>query len=288
MNSAFKTLTFIARLLARLPLPLLHVLGSGLGWLAYWTSSSYQERTHVHLQASGLCPNPTLYRQALHTAIAGGGQAVTEAVKVWFESERMLLNMVQCTTWGVVEAAQQQGRGVIFLTPHLGCFEICGFYLAQQFPLTILYRPSKNKLLDQLMAVGRLRGQAVLAPANLKGVRLLFKALRRGEAIGILPDQVPSVGEGQWADFFGRPAYTMTLVSRLQHTTGSPVVMVFAERLPHGQGFYLHCEAVNANPLDARSLNAAIEHVVQRAPGQYLWGYNRYKSPSAAASQALL
>jgi KDO2-lipid IV(A) lauroyltransferase len=110
----------------------------------------------------------------------------------------------------------------------------------------------------------------------------LIKALRRGEAIGILPDQAPGVGEGEWANFFGRPAYTMTLVSRLQASTGAAVVMAFAERLPGGAGYSLHLERVTADPLTPVALNRAVERVVSRCPGQYLWGYNRYKVPAGA------
>ena len=64
----------------------------------------------------------------------------------------------------------------------------------------------------------------------------------KGGAVGLLPDQAPGVGEGVWADFFGRPAYTMTLVVRLQRATGAAVIMVFAERLPGGRGYHLHLE----------------------------------------------
>ena len=132
------------------------------------------------------------------------------------------------------------------------------------------------------MRAGRARGQVSLAPANIKGVRLLYKALRRGDAIGILPDQAPGVGEGEWADFFGRPAYTMTLVTRLQESSGAAVIMAFAERLAQGGGYRLHFRAVAAAPLDPAALNRAVEDVVGGCPAQYLWGYNRYKVPAGA------
>ena len=133
------------------------------------------------------------------------------------------------------------------------------------------------------MRAGRARGQVSLAPASIKGVRLLYKALLRGEAIGVLPDQAPGVGEGEWADFFGRPAYTMTLVTRLQESSGAAVIMAFAERLAQGRGYRLHFKAVAAKPLDTAALNHAVEAVVRTCPAQYLWGYNRYKAPAGAA-----
>ena len=138
------------------------------------------------------------------------------------------------------------------------------------------------------MRNGRERGLARLATADVSGVRLLFKALKRGEAIGLLPDQVPSQGEGEWVNFFSRPAYTMTLIGRLAESSGAAVLLVYAERLPHGAGYNLNFEPL---PLDfSRSvplqINAALERVIAISPAQYLWSYNRYKVPSGVAPPA--
>jgi KDO2-lipid IV(A) lauroyltransferase len=125
-----------------------------------------------------------------------------------------------------------------------------------------------------------------MAPADPRGVRMLVRALKRGEAVGILPDQTPTAGEGVWAPFFGKPAYTMTLVHRLHRLTGAPVVALFAERLPRGAGYRLHWEEIGDLPEDATQaatrINAAVERLIAVAPTQYLWGYNRYKHPKGA------
>jgi KDO2-lipid IV(A) lauroyltransferase len=153
-------------------------------------------------------------------------------------------------------------------------------------PLTVLYRPPRQTWLEPLMLAGRRRGQARVGPATLRGVRLLYKALRRGEPIGVLPDQAPQVGEGAWADFFGRPAYTITLVRRLQKQTGAAVVLTFAERLPGAKGYRLHFERYPDVELDEARLNRVIEDLVRRCPTQYLWSYNRYKVPRGATAPA--
>jgi KDO2-lipid IV(A) lauroyltransferase len=132
------------------------------------------------------------------------------------------------------------------------------------------------------MVAGRSRSGAAVAPANLRGVRMLYRALARGEAIGLLPDQAPGVGEGAWAPFFGRPAYTMTLVGRLQQASGAAVIMAFGERLPDGRGYRLHFEEIADDPIDEAALNRAVEAQVRRRPEQYLWSYNRYKVPAGA------
>lgn len=267
---------------ARMPLAGLHFFGAGLGWLVYGLSPTYRRRCRENLRISGVCRDAAALRNTLHSAVAETGKSVMELCKVWFGREEELAQLVTCDDWAVVEAAQREGKGILFLTPHLGCFEISALYGAQRLPLTVLYRPPKQAGLEAIMKAGRARGRMRLAPATLKGVRMLYRALQRGEAIGILPDQAPGVGEGEWADFFGRPAYTMTLVTRLRESTGAAVIMAFAERLPQGRGYRLHLQDVAAEPLSPAALNRAVENIVRSCPEQYLWVYNRYKVPAGA------
>jgi KDO2-lipid IV(A) lauroyltransferase len=139
--------------------------------------------------------------------------------------------------------------------------------------------------LEPLMHEGRSRGSVRLVPADYSGVRAMFLALKRGEAVGFLPDQVPSKGEGEWAEFFGRPAYTMTLAARLAERPGVACFLAYARRLPAGRGYAI---AVRALPeklegeTPTRRLNRALETLVRECPGQYLWSYNRYKAPKDA------
>ena len=93
------------------------------------------------------------------------------------------------------------------------------------------------------MREGRGRGNVRLAPADLKGVRELFAALRRGEAVGFLPDQVPGEGEGEWAEFFGRPAYTMTLAARLAERDDVACFLAFGRAPAARRGLRASCPA---------------------------------------------
>ena len=272
----------VLRLIARAPLAWLHGLGAILGWAVYAVAPTYRTRLKTNLVASGVCAEEGARRTLLRDAIAEAGRGVTELVVVWFGTATQVSGLVRCDTWTMVEDAHRAGRGIIFLTPHLGCFEISALYAAQRLPITVLYRPPKLRWLEPLMIAGRQRWNARLAPANLAGVRLLYRALRRGEAVGLLPDQAPGAGEGTWADFFGRPAYTMTLVRRLQQATHAAVIMAFAERLSGGRGYLLHLEPVSTDDFDETALNAAVERLVRRCPAQYLWSYNRYKVPAGA------
>lgn len=261
-------------------MPWLHALGIGVGWTVYSLDRRYRERLRMNL-ARALGPDQALRRRA----IGETGKAIAELPAIWGRAYEDVLALVrEVHGWQAVEAVA--GRGIVFMTPHLGCFEIASAYIASRLPMTVLYRPPKIAALAPLLEAARKRGRVTLAATDFKGVKRLLKALRLGEAVGILPDQVPSFGDGVWGPFFGQPAYTMTLPVRLVRTTGAAAVMVAAQRLPAGRGYALHFEPVALSADDPKaavaSLNRAVETIVRRFPEQYLWSYNRYKTPLAA------
>lgn len=272
----------IYRFLSCLPLGVLHSLGALLGRLTYTLSAQYAARMRENLRQAGFSLEDAAGQRLLSATIAEAGKAITELPWVWGRTYDEVLSRVRaCEGLQYVEAAQAAGRGIIYLTPHLGCFEMCALYMARHAPLTVLYRPPRLQWLEGVMRSGRERGQAKLAKADMGGVRLLFKALKRGEAIGMLPDQAPSQGEGEWVDFFDRPAYTMTLAGRLAEASGAAVLLVSAERQDTGQGYVIRFEplALDFEQSVARQINAALERLIRAFPAQYLWSYNRYKVP---------
>ncbi len=279
-------MVFVFRFLSHLPLPLLHNLGALFGWLAWLLSPTYRRHFRDNIALAGLA-------EARHAAIAEAGKAIAELPKIWLRPSAELVDrVVQVTGWERVEAARSAGHGIVYLTPHLGCFEITAQYLAARpgadgsaHPITVLYRKPRQAWLAPLMEQGR-GTNLKLAPADLGGVRRLMKALKQGEATGMLPDQVPGNGEGVWAPFFGRPAYTMTLVARLIES-GATVLFTYAERLHYGAGYHIHFLPLSrplTGDLPARvaQLNGEVEAIIRRCPEQYLWGYNRYKRPAGA------
>ncbi|MDD3482118.1 lysophospholipid acyltransferase family protein [Azovibrio restrictus] len=274
-------MVFLFRLLSHLPLAWLHRLGALAGWLAYLGSPRYRRNLQANLGQAGIDP-------ALRgPAAAEAGKQALELARIWMKSlEETNAQVAEVCGWEFVQAAQARGKGILFLTPHLGCFEITAQYYSAFGQITVLYRPPKQESLQQMILAGRKRQQLHLAPADLSGVRALIKALKKGEAVGMLPDQAPKVGEGAWLDFFGRPAYTMTLAARLSET-GATVLMAWGERLPGGRGYRLHFHPPE-QPLEgdtlarAQQINHEIEALIRQCPAQYLWGYNRYKRPAGA------
>ena len=272
---------FLLGLIARLPLWLLHGLGTVLGWTLYGISPTYRRHLKENLERAGY--RDTSIRRA---AIAAAGQMLTETPVMWLRpQERVAALVKEVEGLDVALAARDRGRALLFLTPHMGCFEIAAQYAAQHLPITVLYRAPKVTWLDPLMREGRGRGRIRLVPADFTGVRELFAALKRREAAGFLPDQVPGAGEGEWQPFFGKLAYTATLAPKLALREDIACFLAYAKRLPRGAGYTITIRPYpkglpNDNP--TRALNRALEGLVRECPEQYLWGYNRYKSPAGA------
>lgn len=265
--------------LACLPFATLPILGWILGRLSYYLSKKTAQNLQANLRASKLFNSEDEYQQILHANIQSNGVGLLETLHIWRKPYEKTLQLVQsCTGWNAVETAIAQKKGLIFLTPHLGCFEITSLYYAQFQPITVMFRPPRQAWLLPLILAGRQRGKATLAPANIQGIKQLLEALKRGEAIGILPDQAPLAGEGEWAPFFGRDADTMTLASKLANKTGAAVFMAFGERISHARGYIVHIKALENGAIATPALlNIEIEKQIAQKPSQYLWSYNRYK-----------
>ncbi|HRK78461.1 MAG TPA: lysophospholipid acyltransferase family protein [Thiobacillus sp.] len=280
---------FLLKLVARLPLPLLHGAGIVLGWLLYWSPGRYSTRVRNNLFDSGICVPGCDCRALLRKSVGEAGKAMIELLPVWLRPYQKVLKLVRRTSgWEHIDAARADGKGIILLSPHIGCFEIISLYCAARHPFTAMYKPPRQPVLDALMLIGRQRGQATLVPSDLSGVRAQLAALKRHEAIGILPDQVATGGDGVWAPFLGRPAYTPTLAASLQRKTGAAAFFIAAERLSWGRGYHLHVFPLGETlPADktaaAARLNQAVEEIVRRFPTQYMWNYNRHKRPGDVA-----
>ncbi|WP_440870561.1 lysophospholipid acyltransferase family protein [Thiocystis violacea] len=271
----------LMRLVARLPLPVIHRLGAAVGWtVSVWPN---RQRRNA-LMNIALCM-PQLGRDAqrrLRTRnLKEFGKTYFEIAYLWLRPADHVLSLIREVRGG--ELLQRKGgKGLIVLSPHIGAWELAGLYLAAQGPTAIFYKP--QKYLDDMIRASRARSGAELAPITAKGIRVLVQALERGEYAGILPDQEPKADKGAvFAPFFGQPAFTMLLVNRLARRTGAPVIFMFAERLAGDMGFRVHCipapEGIDSedDTEAAAALNRGIEQCVATCPEQYLWPYKRFR-----------
>ncbi|MFZ6752100.1 lysophospholipid acyltransferase family protein [Undibacterium sp. Dicai25W] len=270
-------LVTLFRFLSIFPLPVLHFIGAILGRIVYLLSGSYRRRLQENLARAG-------FSEHLGDAIREAGKNVLELPFIWCAKPERVLATATMENWELLQQALDAKKGVILLTPHLGCFEIVAQMIAARTRLTVLYRPPRKAALKPLIEGARARDNLLLAAANLSGVRIMAKALKKGEAIGLLPDQVPQEGEGVWANFFGKKAYTMTLSAKLHSMNGAPIILTYAERLPHGKGYVVRFVKFDEELTDdvtqqAEAINRSMEKLIARSPGQYFWSYNRYKKP---------
>ena len=283
----------LLRWLSRRSLGFLHALGFALGWAAYALSGSYRQRLRANTALAGIGARD---RRA---AVGHAGRMVAELPRLWLRPPAEALQpAAQWQHAELVERALAAGRGLLFLTPHLGTFEVIAQAYAERFgarhPMTALYRPARKAWLRELEETARHRPGLLTAPASLAGVRQMLRALRQGHTVGMLPDQVPPDGMGVWAPLFGQPAYTMTLAARLLLQTDALPLLLICERLPRGAGWCIRVFEAR-EPLPAASafadrdtehltecaavINRAMEFLIRQCPAQYLWGYHRYKAP---------
>jgi KDO2-lipid IV(A) lauroyltransferase len=284
---------FFVRWISGWPLGLLHAIGGLLGWLVWLLSPTYRRRLRENAELAGLPAS------AWRRSIAEAGRMVAETPWLWLRADNdELLRRVAWRNPEALEAAIAERRPLVILTPHMGSFEVMARAYTARYghlqPVTVLYRPARQRTLREFQEQARKRPTMPTAPANLAGVRQMLRALKRRESVGLLPDQVPPDGQGVWAPFFGRPAYTMTLAARLAQQTGAHCTVLRCERLAHGRGYVIHSSEL-VRPLPAGTdpaaqleaatiINESMEQVILSDPAQYLWGYNRYKAPRPADS----
>ena len=268
--------------IAAMPLGFAQAIGGGLGLLAFIGSKHYRSLFKQHYLSAA---TQNHFPVRIWSAARASGMLFSDSLWIWRNPSKAL-SSTEISNWEVVDQAINEGHGLVMLTPHFGGFEIIPRVLAQHFPATILYRPARQDWLNDVIESGRAYPNMHFVPTNLQGVRQMTRALTRGEAIGILPDQVPSGGDGIWASFFGCPAYTTTLPARLANRHHTPVVMFTAKRKGLGQGWLMQAtrlEAFSEDPsASCAQLNKAIEAAILIAPEQFIWAYNRFKHPLGA------
>lgn len=274
----------LIRGVGRLSLPALHRIGTALGWLLLHTPNAARSKARATLSIVITEFHAETRQTLLKSAMFEAGKSVLEVCKIWSGPADGALALIREVRGAeLFDRALAERRGLIVAAPHLGCWELLNFWICSRTPIAIAYRPPRQPALEPLLirARGALAAEQVRAD-GATGVRKLYKRLIVGGVVGILPDQQPKQGEGEFAPFFGTPALTMVLLSRLAQRTGATVLFAFAERLPAGAGYRLHILPAPAGiadpdlPTAVAALNRGVEACVRLAPAQYQWHYKRY------------
>ena len=287
----------LLKLVSLLPLSVLHRLGAFLGVCAFWFGPTYRRKLRTNLRQAGLDED-----RVMPVAVRHAGMQAVEMAWVWKRSNADVMAHIaeDESAAKIVAEAVAEGKSLIFMTPHVGCYEVSPIWVYEKClkPLgkkfTILYREPKQKFVRKTVANGRLREGMDPAPADLSGVRKIIRAMRAGGALGCLPDQVPGRGEGVWASFFGRPAFTMTFPVKMARQFDAALFIVWTVRHP-GKGWEVHLrrwelpeadEGDDAMKAGVEAMNRQIEAAIHEAPEQYIWNYTRYKCPKGVKKPA--
>ena len=276
---------FLIFLISRIPLEALRSVAALIGRLMYRLAPGYRERIKENLRRAGIYSEALARQVAEQQAIQG-----VEAPWVWGRGRHKVLELTrgEDKTIDLIDQAIRSGRSIIFLTPHIGCYEVAPMWVAERWlkgadrEFAVLYRIPRKSYLRNIVGQGRISENIVPASADLKGVRQIIRIMKHGGITGILPDQVPSNGEGLWVNFFGEPAYTMTFPMRLAKQFNAQVIL--ARALREKGGWCIYCEPLDYQVTgdllkDTVVMNQKLAETILKSPEQYLWSYNRYKCP---------
>ncbi len=269
--------------LGKLPLATVRKLGSVAGTLAAKIPSDARRITRINID---LCfPEQTAEwrRDMVEKSMRETIITAFEMGPMWTgDSEEMLRYILSVEGEHLIKDALARGKGVVLLAPHLGNWELIGYFLSKQYDFGVMYQPGEFAKLSQLILDARQKYHAQLVPTDKTGVMALFKRLKKAKLIGILPDQKPDRSSGVMAPFFGVPALTQTLGPRLASQAKADVVGGVCYRDREAGGYRLHFFAVDPEvrnddlAIACAAMNRSIEQWVRLCPEQYQWEYKRF------------
>jgi KDO2-lipid IV(A) lauroyltransferase len=185
-------------------------------------------------------------------------------------------------------AGKNRGKGVLFLTGHIGAWELSSFaHGLYGFPLRYMARPLDNKPLDAI--VNHYRGLSGNEPIfKNESARVMLRVLREAGTVGILADQNTMPGEGVFVDFFGTAACTTTGIARVALHTDAAVVPGYAYwdegmrkyRLRFEPPVELVCTGDTEHDVvvNTQKFAKVIEEIVRKHPEQWVWIHARWKT----------
>lgn len=273
---------------ARLPWPLLRALADALAWLSRTANGREARVARRNLELVRPDLDPAAREVLLAGILRTTARQAFETLRLWTRPPaRNLADIAEVHGEALFDAALADPRGLLVAAPHMGNWELLNQWLAMKTALAILYRPPESAIGEAFLRRVRANagGQVEQVRAEAAGVRTLLKRLQKGGVVGILPDQLPRQGDGEFAPFFGVQAETMTLLGRLANRSGARVLLCWCQRIPGSSPprFALHIEQApdgvdDADPKHAvAALNAGVEAVVRHDFSQYQWTYKRYK-----------
>ena len=265
-----------------LPLPINHAIGKATGWALWAANSELKRITDTNIN---LCyPNNSIEKNKclVKESMMQTGITLFELGAAWRKDPQKFLDLiVEVEGEELLREAINDNKPIVLLAPHLGNWEIAGYFFNSYYSMATMYKPAKLKALDELIYSARTQLGLTVIPANNQGVITLFKRLKKRGIVGILPDQEPDNSGGIFAPLFGTEALTPVIASKMIQKTDAVVLGFYCLRLPRGRYrivFKKPDPMIYSKDLleSVTGLNRSIEKFVADAPEQYQWEYRRF------------
>jgi len=279
-----KLIKLVFRLVSLLSLKNAQRLGRFLGSVAWRLDGRSVETTRKNLRACYPDLNDRDIESFGRDSLRETAATALEIPLMWeWPIERCLGLIREIEGEHLLEEYKEGKRGLLLLAPHLGNWELSGLFFASRYRMAALYSPPNQPGFEDYMKKVRSRSGSELVATDRRGIMRLFGILKEGGVVGILPDQTPRQESGEFAPFFGIPAVTMTLASKLIQKTGAKPLITYAQRLPDGRGFKMVIKEVEPG-MESRdmtesltALNRSVEKCIVEVPAQYQWEYKRFR-----------
>jgi len=288
----YKLLITMLWLTSKLPLAITHFICFVVGNALYITPNKLKRVSKINIDLCFQQESSQFKKHLLRKSLIEQCKSILELGPLWLWPIDKLLALVK-EIHGIepLEACLLRKQGLFAATPHLGAWELCGLVGSSRYPFTAMYRPPRIAELEPWIIGARERAGAKLVDFGRQGLKEMIRALKSGEVVGILPDQEPRDIGGVFVPFFGVPAFTMTLISKMARKSNAAVFFATMERLPWGRGYRLIIR--EAEPgitsddeiIATTALNQSIEACVRACPEQYIWSYRRFKQRPEGSPQ---
>ncbi len=173
-----------------------------------------------------------------------------------------------------------EGNGLILVSIHNRSVDMLLKWINSQITTVSLYKRVKNKRLDKFVKRNREHDGALCYETTMLGVRNILKALKKNEAVCFAADQVPKRGMGEYINFFGRDAYSTTLVQSLAVKTKAAVLYLYINSsLTNFLSISIECcnNSIYDDSKHKLLLNNDIERIINKRPIDYAWEYKRFR-----------
>lgn len=269
------------KIIGSLPFELLRALGKIVGFVSYHVNNRETQVARRNMQLIYPQDSAEACERRVQEILSSTGQTALETMAAWSRPRTKALKLIR-NIHGLehFQRAYEQGKGVIIAAPHYGNWELLIHYVANLAPLSLVYGVPKKKYFDDYLAMARDGENLLMVPGEASAMRPLLRALHKGELVGITPDQQPKIGGGEFAPFFGHSALTLTLIAKLAHRSGAPVIFTYSERSGSGYDvFFDSPDSLIAHEnidiaLDA--MNKHVQAIAERDFRQYQWTYKRF------------